>query len=298
MDSQERATKKLVIFADSFAGTEEHRMISVFVEESQNWLQLPPMTKTRDCPTYAMDPKRLLFFVIGGEDGHITHRDAEMFSFHTSKWYTLDCMFRSRTDSVAEIYNDKLYVIGGNDGTQTIEAAEALDLKTFQWESISPMTSPREKFAAVVYNDKLIVFGGSNRAAECLDTGEIYDFELQFWSPLHFRLPSARISFGRALCGDQLFVFGGFGIGSEELGSVYSCDLNTGTWNSIEPPMPTPSVCGGILSDRKLYVRGRVPLVLDLEAHQWTELPPSPSYFDDGGICFVAHVHRNFIGFY
>ncbi|CAM6123569.1 unnamed protein product [Calypogeia fissa] len=89
--------------------------------------------------------------------------------------------------------DSKIYVLGGACNTRTHKACVSAGRKTVymldlteqkKWKQCAPMQEARQAFGAGVINGKIHVFGGVGKGDRILRGAEVYDAELDFWSPI------------------------------------------------------------------------------------------------------------------
>jgi N-acetylneuraminic acid mutarotase len=189
-----------------------------------------------------------MLYVMGGYDGHDTHKSVEQFDSVARTWTPMPQMKCERRIFAAAAINGKIYVTGGEmhggrsgwdavgfDATRS--SMECFDPATHVWTDGPPMSTPRSGHAAVALNGKLYVVGGGCGTAPS-KTCECYDPITSTWSNMPSMI-TKRSNHRAAVIDGKLYVVGGKesggGVG---LRSVECFDPATNTWHEM-PAMTT-----------------------------------------------------------
>ena len=180
-------------------------------------------------------------------------------------------MSRSRCFFSAVAIDNRVYAFGGHtdfDGGD-IASGEAYDIDASPcgWHDLPHMPCPRSNFAAVAVGQMIYLLGGYYRTStgiigfdsetvECWDVA--YDTTSQTWITL--ANSSYRIQFRQghaaAVIGRNIYVVGGYGSG-KHLDSLHAYNVDTKTWTTNLPPMPTQRTeCTAVSIGSKIIVMG------------------------------------------
>ena len=130
---------------------------------------------------------------------------------------------------------------------------------TTNFSSVSPNLT-RYNHATAKWGTKLILFGGLTGSTVFADQEiNIYDTVTGLWSSISNTLGISRMGHGIEVVGNKLYIGGGYstaGATPAMSATLYSVDLNTGTWSTLSPPAQGGFVKMSATLDGKIWYWG------------------------------------------
>ncbi|XP_060871862.1 kelch-like protein 2 [Metopolophium dirhodum] len=194
-------------------------------------------------PTYDMLVKRRSFgvcvinnfiYVVGGFDGKIILKSAEVFDCRTQKWQMLSNMSTRRFGVGIGVLNNLLYAVGGCNSDHTFNSVECYNPSLDKWTPIADMRERREGVGVGVLDDVLYAVGG-NDGEDVHRSVEAYIPSTGVWSTIP-DMHLCRSDAGVAVLDGLLYVVSGYD-GACRLDSVESYNPNTNKWTMITASM-------------------------------------------------------------
>lgn len=169
--------------------------------------------------------------VVGGTDGSVTHRDADLFDPSTNSFSAVSGLMSNRRmhHTATVITGGLVLVVGGYDGAgggTTHATADLFDPSTGSWSATTSMTNPRKHHTATRLQDgRVLVVGGDNGS-----TFEIFNPSTTNWSsPAALPAGRSRARHTATLLPDgKVLVVGG----EASLGTADLFDPNTNTFSA------------------------------------------------------------------
>jgi len=138
-----------------------------------------------------------------------------------------------------------MLVWGGKDNYNNFPDGASYSPSSGVWTTLPYAGTPQGRacHTAVWTGEKMIVWGGQTSTVNALDTGGIYDPELQSWTPIPSQAtsPLPRSYHSAVWTGRQMIVWGGFSPGRGNLPSGARFDVVNGTWEPTWLPGDKPS---------------------------------------------------------
>ncbi len=216
-----------------------------------------------------------------------------VYDLATGSWASGTAAALARADLAAAGVGGLHYAAGGQDGANVLAALEIYDPLADSWSNGGSMAVARAGLGLVELNGKLHAIGGRNavapRSGTPLAAHEVYDPQLDAWSPLA-SLPTAVADVqATVVLGGRIHVFGGWnGAAPTTLVQVY--DPLSDSWSSAAP-MPTArdnalagSLVQGEYAGRGVVIGGfgaagsalATVEVYDAATNTWTAGSPKP----------------------
>uniref|UniRef100_A0A0D6R7M9 ACB domain-containing protein n=1 Tax=Araucaria cunninghamii TaxID=56994 RepID=A0A0D6R7M9_ARACU len=201
---------------------------------------------------------------------------------------------KARYEHAAAVVQDKMYVFGGNHNGRYLNDIQALDLKSLTWSKIEAkmaadpsqtMLSPCAGHSLIRWGNKLLAIAGHAKDPSDTVTVHCFDTETCTWSVLksYGKAPIARGGQSVTLVGSSLVMFGGEDSKRSLMNDLNILDLETMTWDAIEPigtpPSPRSDHTAAVHADKYLLIFGGGSHstcfsdlhVLDLQTMEWSQ---------------------------
>lgn len=242
------------------------------------------------------------FYVFGG-NGPTAGTTTEIYDPATDTWsYGANMPTRRESPNVA-VVDGKLYLIGGTDPAISngdyhkgqLTSVEMYDPATNTWTTKASLNFKRDVAGVGVVNGKIYSIGGMYGELdlpepENLDTVEMYDPNVDKWTVMPSRMPTAMRAMAYTTIGSKVYLFGGCAGRSAApctRTDVMVYDTTTDTWATIDSPLPVgrhfsgqgavtvglKALVFGGASDFSRTVYGNVEL-FDPATLTWQELTP------------------------
>ncbi|XP_038711615.1 acyl-CoA-binding domain-containing protein 4-like isoform X2 [Tripterygium wilfordii] len=206
----------------------------------------------------------------------------------------------ARYKHAAAVVDEKLYVIGGSRNGRYLSDVQVFDLRSLAWSSLNLKSenadklgdsSPQEALpaisdhSAVKWGNKLLLLGGHSRKPSDSMIVRFIDLETHICGVVETsgKVPAARGGHSVTLFGSRLIVFGGEDRSRRLMNDVHVLDLETMTWDVVEPrqtpPAPRFDHTAAVHSERYLLIFGGCSHsvffndlhVLDLQSMEWSQ---------------------------
>ncbi|KAJ7560481.1 hypothetical protein O6H91_04G131700 [Diphasiastrum complanatum] len=200
----------------------------------------------------------------------------------------------ARYQHAAAIVEDKMFVVGGNHNGRYLNDVQVLDLRTLTWSKVEQKLGqgaslpPCAGHNLIRWGRSLLLVAGHSKASSDTVRVHAFDTETSMWSllPSYGQAPAARGGQSVSLVGSSLVMFGGEDSRRRLLNDLNIFDLETMTWDAVEPvgtpPSPRSDHAAAVFDDHYLFIFGGGSHstcfgdlhVLDLKSMEWSQ--PSP----------------------
>ncbi|XP_070559250.1 kelch domain-containing protein 8A-like [Ptychodera flava] len=233
--------------------------------KTKSWTPLKPLAEK------VMGVSALLYgnkiIVIGGMKADTNPSEkVTVLDIKEDVWQELPSMPTPRYATAAYLKGKKIYVLGGRHGKKPTTAFEMLDLgapvEERKWQKLAEI--PRKRVFPCYAESETHFFslGGLHENPQTRDPGdrfsdamESYDIEKDKWT-IHTPMICKRGDFSAAYLGGRVIAAVGMGNQGNALSQVESFDLETNTWEKLEPsPVPQCS-CSSLVFQNRLYIIG------------------------------------------
>ncbi|KAL9271219.1 Acyl-CoA-binding domain-containing protein [Drosera capensis] len=205
---------------------------------------------------------------------------------------------KPRYEHGAAVIQDKLYVYGGNHNGRYLSDLQVLDLRTWIWSKVEVKTGtesqestsavpsiPCAGHTLIPWESKLLMVGGHTKVLSNTIQVRAFDTQTNAWSILmsYGKPPISRGGQSVTLVGSSLVIFGGQDANRSLLNDLHLLDLETMTWDEIDPvgvpPSPRSDHAAAVHAGRYLLIFGGGSHascfndlhVLDLQAMEWSK---------------------------
>ncbi|KAJ7571126.1 hypothetical protein O6H91_01G150000 [Diphasiastrum complanatum] len=204
----------------------------------------------------------------------------------------------ARYQHAAAIVQDKMFVVGGNHNGRYLNDVQVLDLRTLTWSKLEQKLGqgtpaqgslpPCAGHSLILWGRSLLLVAGHSKTSSDTVRVHAFDTETSTWSllPSYGQAPAARGGQSVSLVGSSLVMFGGEDSRRQLLNDLNIFDLETMTWDAVEPvgtpPSPRSDHAAAVHNDDYLFIFGGGSHstcfgdlhVLDLKSMEWSQPPP------------------------
>mmetsp|Transcript_55867 Transcript_55867/g.173190 ORF Transcript_55867/g.173190 Transcript_55867/m.173190 type:complete len:273 (+) Transcript_55867:404-1222(+) len=171
------------------------------------WEPMPPLLWRRGAPSATSLGTRL--WALGGQDGDLVHRSAEVLDLATGAWAPAADMITPRYMAASVELSGRLLAIGGYGPSRTaLGRVECYDAQLAAWVELPPLITPRAGLAAAAWGGRAFALGGCDASGHELCSLECFDPQVGAWQPLASMVVS-RWGLGAAACAGRLYALGG-----------------------------------------------------------------------------------------
>ncbi|KAJ4751686.1 Acyl-CoA binding protein [Rhynchospora pubera] len=203
---------------------------------------------------------------------------------------------KSRYQHGAAVVQDKMYIFGGNHNGRYLGDLQVLDLKGLTWSKVdakfqagstgsSTTVAPCAGHSLISWQNKILSIGGHTKDPSETLTVKEFDPQTGTWSNLrtYGKPPISRGGHSVTLVGSTLVIFGGEDAKRSLLNDLNILDLETMTWDDIDPigtsPSPRSDHVAACHDERHLLIFGGGSHamcfndlhVLDMQAMEWSK---------------------------
>ncbi|GAB1856526.1 hypothetical protein MHTCC0001_13610 [Flavobacteriaceae bacterium MHTCC 0001] len=208
------------------------------------------------------------FIMFGGRE---KSQQLDIYDFKTNTWSMGGRVPKEFNHFQATFYEGFVWVIGSFK-TNTFPKEQPADYVWLYYPPTQswiqgpeiPKTRRRGGAGLVIYNDKFYVVGGNTigHSGGFVNWFDAYDPYKNTWVPLQ-SAPNARDHFSALVYQNKLYALGGRHSGGKGgffaplVADVDVYDFTTGSWSSLNKPLPTPRAAPGVaLFNKELFVMG------------------------------------------
>ncbi|WOL12187.1 acyl-CoA-binding domain-containing protein 4-like [Canna indica] len=198
----------------------------------------------------------------------------------------------------AAVLYEKMYIFGGNHNGRYLNDLQVLDLKSLTWSKVeakalagsldssnTASVAPCAGHSLVTWQNKILSIGGHTKDPSETIAVKEFDPQTCLWSNLktYGQPPISRGGHSVTLVGNVLIIFGGEDGKRSLLNDLHMLDLESMTWDDVEPigtpPSPRSDHAAACHADRYLLIFGGGSHatcfndlhVLDLETMEWSK---------------------------
>lgn len=151
------------------------------------------------------------------------------------QWKEITQMLHPTLGFGAAMMDGKIYVAGGIWAGDCTSSLQIYDTQTGKWTSGASMPEARERLSLTAADGKLYAVGGRNPKGNCTSV-LVYDAASNSWSNAG-NIPQALLEPGVQIIDNVLYLFSGFDENGEWTANMYTAELPSMTWKSMECPL-------------------------------------------------------------
>jgi hypothetical protein len=214
-------------------------------------------------------------------------------------WSAIDGLETPRDDFGSAVIGSDIWVLGGMTGERgnRLFSIEVLDTTTSTWTTSDiEMPVGVASFEVVAAGPRIYAFGGFDADSQAMDFSAVLDTRTGEWRDLP-PLPHARYAHTVTAFGGRFYVIGGRDVDGE-VSAVDVFDPSTGTWTTLDQPMPkarvrdshkTTAVPGGLVvaGGQRDFQDSDLVDLFDPRTGRWRTLPDLPEPMSRAGLAYA-----------